>query len=413
MKESSTLASLLEEEKVNTAKLSNYNIHNIITVVSVVALPELEPFCVEAEIAAPTVRVQIGSSPKDRSNWVSVNSRGFCRLSVDEAAAAQGVQHILYDESLGPVGFRAEITLGDTIQVFGSSILAHSPHVLYTNVVEPILRWTFVTKGFALVHGACVAFGDKAYLVTARTDTGKTTTLLLILNQQRRGTDSASFISDDLTLVSPDGCVLTYPKPMTISAHTLRAVNAQLLARGERLALPFQSRIHSRDGRRFALAMTQTNLPMASVNAWVQRMIPPPKYDVKTLVPRVKMAREAKLAGMFVIERGEDAILPLDSQEALETLLKNCDDAYGFPPYYSIKDYLINQNGGDRRQVERQIITDAFAKLPATLIRSKDADWWRLIPGYVDESIAAYFPPRQASARVGTPKTLQVDPARR
>jgi hypothetical protein len=235
----------------------------------------------------------------------------------------------------------------------------------------------------------------------------------LILNQQRRGTDSASFISDDLTLVSPDGRVLTYPKPMTISAHTLRAVNAQLLARGERLALPFQSRIHSRDGRKFALAMTQTNLPMASVNAWVQRMIPPPKYNVTTLVPRVKMAREAKLAGMFVIERGEDAILPLDSQEALETLLKNCDDAYGFPPYHSIKDYLINQKGTDRREMERGIITEAFAKLPATLIRSKDADWWRLIPGYVDESIAVYFPPRKAQARTDAPKTLRPESAQR
>ena len=82
-------------------------------------------------------------------------------------------------------------------------ILRHSPHVLYTNVVEPILRWTFVEKGYALVHGACMAFGKDAYLVTARTDTGKTTTMLRILAQERRAVDNGAFLSDDLTLVSP------------------------------------------------------------------------------------------------------------------------------------------------------------------------------------------------------------------
>ncbi len=398
---------------MSTAKLSNYNIHNIISVVSDVGLPELEPFRVETEIAAPTICVRIGEAPGNGHQWTTVDARGFVHLFMDKTLADSGVRRIRYDESLGPVGFRADITLGESIDVWGSPILAHSPHVLYTNVVEPVLRWTFVTKGYALVHGACIAFGDKAYLVTARTDTGKTTTLLLMLNQQRRGTDSASFISDDLTLVSPDGRVLTYPKPMTISAHTVRAVNAQLLEFGERIALPFQSRIHSRDGRKFALSLTQTNLPMASVNAWVQRLSPPPKYDVTTLVPGVKMAREAKLAGMFVIERGEDAILPLDSQEALETLLKNCDDAYGFPPYHSIKDYLIKQNGEDRRQMEREIITEAFCNLPATLIRSKNADWWRLIPGYVDESIAVYFQPRPKATRAQAPNTLKADALRR
>ncbi len=371
---------------------SNYSIHNIITVASEVALPELEPFRVAASVDKPTIVVRIGQTPANKSKWVTLSSAGFVRLSYDEKAAADLQRRICYDENLGPLGFRAEITLGDSIEVLASPILAHSPHVLYTNLVEPILRWTFVTKGYALVHGACVTFGDRAYLVTARTDTGKTTTLLLILNQQRRGTDTASFLSDDLTLVNPDGRVFTYPKPMTISAHTLHAVNSKLLTRGERLALPFQSRVHSRGGRKFALKMTETTLPMATVNAWVQRMIPPPKYHVNQLVPSVKMAREARLAGMFVIERGQDAVTPLDNREAIETLMKNCDDAYGFPPYHSIKEFLIKEDRRDLRDEERAIVNSAFGNLPATLIKSRDAAWWSLIPGFVDEKIAVYFP---------------------
>lgn len=376
------------------ALVSYYDIHNIITVASEVALPELEPFRVAAPLRQPTIAVRIGQTPPGQDHWVTLSSSGFVRLSYDEKAAAAGQRRICYDENMGPAGFRAEISLGDQIQVLGSPILAHSPHVLYTNLVEPILRWTFVTKGYALVHGACVAFGDAAYLVTARTDTGKTTTLLLILNQQRRGTDTARFISDDLTLISPEGHVYTYPKPMTISAHTLHAVNSRLLTRLERIALPFQSRIHSRGGRKFALKLTETTLPMATVNAWVQRIIPPPKYHVNQLVPTVKMAREAQLAGMFVIERGEDGILPLDSREAIDTLMKNCDDAYGFPPYHSIREFLAKQDNRDLGEEERTIVKCAFSNLPATLIRSRDAAWWSLIPSFVDERIAVHFPAR-------------------
>ena len=98
-------------------------------------------------------------------------------------------------------------------------LVGRSPHVLYTNVVEPILRWRIVEQGYALIHGACLVDGEDAYLITARTDTGKTTTVLKLL-------DSCpyEFISDDLTLVAPDGTVLPYPKPLTISNHTLHAV---------------------------------------------------------------------------------------------------------------------------------------------------------------------------------------------
>ena len=127
-------------------------------------------------------------------------------------------------------------------------LLQRSPHVLYTNVVEPILRWTFASKGYALVHAACFADGDHAFMLTARTDTGKTTTTLKLLDHY-----PYSFLSDDLTIVCPDGRVLAYPKPLTISRHTVHAVQTPLLSWSERVKLIPQSRLHSRTGRRFAM----------------------------------------------------------------------------------------------------------------------------------------------------------------
>ena len=131
---------------------------------------------------------------------------------------------------------------------------------------------------------------------------------------------------------------------------------------------------------------------MATINAVVQFLVPPPKYHVQQLVPGVRLAREAKLAGLFAIERfwiGGEAHLTAD--EALEILLSNCEDAYGFPPYHAIKGFLYESNGQDLLAVEREIVAQALHGLPATLICSKDLDWWRRILAFVGENVGVHF----------------------
>ena len=71
-----------------------------------------------------------------------------------------------------------------------------------------------------------------------------------------------------------------------------------------------------------------------------QMLVPPPKYFVDKLVPKVKLTRKANFVGMFIIERGEEQITPMENEEALQILLQNCEDAYGFPPYEDIKEFL-------------------------------------------------------------------------
>lgn len=348
-----------------------YDIHGIITVVSEVILPELEPFRAGMEIKRPTIEVKIGL-PAANPETFEPDSR-----------------YMRYREIFGSLGFETGIEISPRgVRVVASPSLRLSPHVLYTNVVEPILRWTFVEKGYALVHGATIAFGDRAYMITARTDTGKTTTLLKILSHQRREADRAAFLSDDMTIVSRDGMAYTYPKPMTISYHTLRAVNTEALTFRERLALPFQSRIHSRSGRRFAFLLSKTKLPCATINMLVQMIVPPPKYNVDQLIPRVKLARQGRFAGIFVIERGPDTQMQIEADEALEVLLENCEDAYGFPPYNDIKSFLYLNGREDLRETEHAIIRSALGNLPATLIRNSNLDWWCRIPEFVDESVA-------------------------
>ncbi len=348
-----------------------YNIHDIVTVASEGELPELEPFRVASQIAEPTIRIRIGKPRK-------------------KPFASDRGRYTYYSEMFGALGFEVGINLNEPVDVVASPSLRLSPHVLYTNVVEPILRWTFVEKGYALVHGATLAFGDQACMVTARTDTGKTTTLLKILAYQRRNSDQAAFLSDDMTIVSPDGMAMTYPKPLTISFHTLRAVNADTLTFRERLTLPIQSRIHSRTGRRFAFIISKTHLPAATINMVLQMLVPPPKYFVSKLIPNVKLARKAPLTRMFIIERGDSGVESIENREAMEVLLQNCEDAYGFPPYESLKEFLYRRDGVDLREKEHAIIRQALGQLPATVIRSSTFDWWSRIPTFVEnEQVSA------------------------
>jgi dolichol-phosphate mannosyltransferase len=347
-----------------------YDIHGIVTLASDARLPELERFRIGELIGLPDIRVRLGKVPVnlDTSSFHGVSSNGSC------SGAA-----IAYREGVRGLGFGVTVEFSEGVEATASRLLKWSPHVLYTNVVEPILRWTFAERGYALVHAACLAAGEHAFLVTARTDTGKTTTTLRSLDSQ-----PYSFLSDDLTLLSPDGRVLTYPKPLTISRHTLKAVKTPLLSRRERLSLVVQSRLHSRSGRRLALILARTHLPAATINAIVQMLVPPPKYHVERLVPGVAVAPEARLAGMIVIERGGEGEVALDDREALETLMRNCEDAYGFPPYSAIEGPLRNRGGADLKHAEREIVSSALGGVPAMVLRSGTMDWWCRLPAVVD-----------------------------
>ena len=287
-----------------------------------------------------------------------------------------GRDRLTYDEGLGAHGFAVDIAISGTTSITASQLLRRSPHVLYTNVVEPVLRWNFAERGYALVHAACMSSGDKAFLITARTDTGKTTTILKSLDAN----PGLGFLSDDLTLLCPDGKVLHIPEPLTISRHTVSAVKAPLLSRKERLALVFQSRLHSKSGRSFAFLLSKYNLPVATINTIVQLLVPPPKYHVDRLVPGVLRVREATFEGLVVIQRGEDGQKPLPRDEAVEIVLANCADAYGFPPYSYLEEFLHARSHLDLAALEANVIRQTIAERPATLLSSSTRDWYLKLP---------------------------------
>lgn len=334
-----------------------YDVQGLITLESDRQLPELSRFRVRSLPRRADIRVEVRSfRPSSSAEYVDL---------------VDAQPRVRYQEATGRGGFVVDLTADDDgVAVQVSPLVARSPHVLYTNVVEPILRWQLVQRGFALVHAAAVEGRDGTCLITARTDTGKTTTMLKLLDRA-----DYRFLSDDLILLDAAGRVLSYPKPLTISRHTVHAMTQAELTATERAALVLQSRVHSRGGRRFAFGIAQHGLPVATINALAQIVVPPPKYQVDRLVPGVAIGDESGLSRMFVIERGSDETRDLTTGEAIETLLENCADAYGFPPYSTLERFFYAIDGRSFQDLEREIVTAALQGVPAALIGSTTMDW--------------------------------------
>lgn len=344
----------------------SYNIHNIIRLTSMYELPELEYFRVPALVAEPDLFLRLERRHrKDRRR--EERTTGIPRRSTDT---------IHYGELLGRYGFEVSISNKDHVNIAVSSILRFSRHVLYTNVVEPILRWSFVRRGYALVHAACVSFDGQAVLVTAQTDTGKTSTILRTVDNY-----ACSFLSDDMTILSRHGRVMSYPKPLVISNRTFRAVNANSsLTWWERLALQFQSWLHSKSGRKVGLQLSKSKLPAATMNAIVQILVPPPKYMVHRLIPKATYSNFATLSRAVIIERGDEYVEALHHQQAVETFVRNAEDAYGFPPYQTLANSLSQWNGQDLHSREQAIVAEALKAVPTIRLRDPKFNWWQRLP---------------------------------
>jgi dolichol-phosphate mannosyltransferase len=333
-----------------------YNIHDIIKVRSMQRLPELGYFKSATSFDNPDIDVMLVGSPSDHKQAASIH----------------------YRELMGKFGFEIVINRSDTLtQVYASKLIGMSPHVLYTNVVEPLMRWALVRRGYALMHGACISFDGQALFITAQTDTGKTTTILFTVQNNLK---TAKFLSDDMTIFRRDGQVFNYPKPLTISEHTLRAVGGAPLSKGERAFLQIQSRLHSRQGRMFGMLLSHKKFPAATLNAIVQGIIPPPKFMVDKLVPGTQYQNSASLAHIVLIERGENFEAKIDDLEKVNILVANAEDAYGFPPYPVLAEQIAKWDGADLHSAEREIVAATIANIPGTYMRDANYGWYKRLP---------------------------------
>jgi dolichol-phosphate mannosyltransferase len=347
-----------------------YDVAGVVKIGSQIRLPELEFF--RAQWVADSemdIAIRVGDIG---------NRRPRRRAAMTESPDTMVIS---YEEHLGRLGanFRADIS--DQIVVDVGPLLARSSHVVYTNVIEPLLRFVMASRGRMLLHSACIEIDGTGVMLSALTDTGKTGTILRLLREQ-----GGRFLSDDMTVIDRTGNAAWFPKPLTISAHTLRAVSADDLTRSEWRRLQIQSRLHSKSGRSIAMTLSRFNLPIMGINALTQILIPPPKYSVDRLVP-CQMASATRVSELFIIERGSPRMADIDKEDALTQLLENTEDAYGFPPYRYLapaisigaKDYH------ELRATERDILSGFLGNVRVRALASDSFSWADEIPHLIGQ----------------------------
>jgi hypothetical protein len=218
-------------------------------------------------------------------------------------------------------------------------------------------------------------------MLSARTDTGKTGTILRLLREH-----GGEFLSDDMTILDAQATALSFPKPLTISQHTLRAVEASDLSPAEWRRLRIQSRLHSKEGRSLALVLSRYNLPIMAINSITQIVVPPPKYNVDRLVP-CRTGSSTTVRDLFLIERGEDGRSAVEPEQAVDELMVNTADAYGFPPFQYLAPVCLLGDGdyAELQRRERAVLTSAVSRMQVRRIASNSYGWADTIPALLAE----------------------------
>jgi dolichol-phosphate mannosyltransferase len=353
-----------------------YDVLGLVAIASAVRMRELEYFRVATLPRSPDIEVRIRpvGSPGPRIRPLVTHGPTF----------------VAYDEHLGRLGANFRMDFRDRIEVTLGPLLARSPHVVYTNVVEALLRFVLASRDRVLLHSATLVLDGQGLMLTAPTDTGKTGTVLRLLRER-----GALFLSDDMTIVAPGGRAWCYPKPLTISSHTLRAVNQRRLAARDQLKLAVQSRVHSRGGRSVGSRLAGMNLPIMALNSVTQTIVPPPKYMVDRLVA-CRFARSTTVQNLFVIERGRHELEELDPERALRILLANTDDAYGFPPfrYFAPAITIGGEDYPTLRAREQALLARFLEGIRVRRVVRDDFSWAQVIPELLANGNGALRPPK-------------------
>lgn len=329
-----------------------YDIHGLLRLESQVLLPELAYFATT-------------TSPSHVDLQIRVDRHGTPTMQPGAIA---------YSEYLSRFGFGIALMPGTTYtEIVISPMLAHSPFALYKSVLEPVLRWALVQRGYALVYGAAVAHREQAVLIVPERDQGKTEVIL-----QAVTTGEYAFMADDFAILAADGRVFSFPKPVTVTPAVLRET-AVTLRRRDRFRLWVRNVLYARVGREVGLRLSQWHWPVATLNIIWQRLWMPPKRQLDELVTAVTYADQANLAEVVILTEGVKSAAALSLSTAVDCINQRQQALQGFPPY-TLLAAALNQTGTRPwYQDEQTIISHALHTCTAWRRGTQD-NWLHLSP---------------------------------
>lgn len=339
---------------------SYYDIHGLLTIASQVPLNELAHFLVAGEPERIDIQLRV-----DRHGTPS------------HPAGA-----LSYDEHLGRFGFGLTVIPGQYSEIVVSPLLESSPSFLYTNVVEPVIHWMLVSRDYAFLPVAAMATGavtpgpvgsnaaaERAILVYGAPNMAYGLVQLAI-------NGSMAFMGDDRVILGENGLVYSYPKPVTVNQAMLRQASAATRAVAPLLV---QRLVYSRRVRQLGIWLGGRRLPAATLNTYLQRLMPQPKYDISELAPRIRTADSAA-AGTLVIL---DPVLAAAAPSVTAVLDNLVGDGWlatgataGFQPLTQLSLALATWDSTDWITQERQIAQRGLHDVVVQLRPGIADKWW-------------------------------------
>lgn len=339
-----------------------YDIHGFLTVASQIPLDDLAYF----NVAQPSSRVDL---------HVRVDRHG----TPSRVAGA-----ICYDEHLGRFGFGLTVIPGDFTEIVVSPLLETSPEFMYTNVVEPVLRWLMVSQGFALVRAAAVALSEQkemewpAVLIAGQSSMSDGLRKMCVEH-------GLSFMGDDRVVLGRNQEVLSFPKPVTVNqamlpelAHTLQTV----------LTLRLRRWLYSQPIRRLGLFLSERHFPAATINTYLQRFIPQPKYQMNEVSPTIRYADRAPVNFLVFPDKGKEQMgKPLNPEGIIDLLLAPSDDDFGFQPSPLLIKELGLWQGEDWATKEKDIIREAISGVKILAYPEGKDLWWQQVVNLIQPPV--------------------------
>ncbi|MFN2434764.1 MAG: hypothetical protein ABR515_05265 [Nitrososphaeraceae archaeon] len=340
-----------------------YNIHDIIRVESDVILHELEYFK-SKEFEKSDLSIRTCDSLQ--------GGLRFTRKIIEDRS--ENSYKILYTEHFGSAGAQFSIEFGERIKVTINKLISNSKHVLYVNLVEPLLRFLFISRGFILLHSACLDKNSSGLLISAPPDTGKTTTVLKCVKK------GFSFLSDDMTIIRLPNEAMCFPKPMTISSHTFKTA-VSVSTRDTERSLRLRSLVHSKTGRAFMHKLGKLNVPIFTINTIGQSIVRPPKYSINSILQDAKIKKDTKIDNLYFLKRESNEFIQLDTSTALDLAVENSDDAFIFPPYSELLKYIsINgKTAFELLEEEKKLLNSFLSGISCYMVKSETRAWFKMI----------------------------------
>jgi dolichol-phosphate mannosyltransferase len=355
---------LMMQPRANTY----YNIHDILSIASQIPLNDLAYFRMTKPPATVDMQIRV-----DRHGTPSRVPGAIC-----------------YDEHLGRFGFGLTILPGDFTEVVVSPLMETSPDFLYTNIVEPVIHWMLVTRGYALARTAALRISgssetiERAVLIAGQPNMSYGLKRLCELY-------GLSFMGDDRIIMGRDRLVRSFPKQVTIT-HEMSPESENPLRQS--LILGLQRWLYSQPVRRLGLFFSQHQLPAATVNTYLQRIIPQPKFQLHTMADSVQFADLALPSTFLYLEKNSGDVESFQQDKAID-ILSSADVSSGFQPYPSILRELNYWADRNWLEEERSILREALSGTHLERWENGTVQWWEEIPQMIERLFSIDLPVNQ------------------